>query len=583
MACVATTTETGTAGSSSARDPYGSAQDGGAVALLGTSIDGSALPRVRRRLTPASYGSNPLWGWIAPLVVTLCAGILQFWSITTPHDVTFDETYYAKDAYSLLVKHYAESFVNDPKTDQSEADQLINSGDTKPKDLFVDTPSKVVHPEVGKWMIAFGEWIFGLTPLGWRFSAALTGTLMILVMCRLVRRLTGSTLLGCIAGTLLALDGLHFVMSRFALLDIFLAFWLLCATHCLVADRDWARAKLARTYERSPVMPPGTFGPVRGFLWRPWRIAAGVCFGLAAGTKWTTVFVLVGFVVLVWAWDSGMRRSIGVKFAPLKSLFADMVPATFSILVVALLVYIVSWMGFLTHAQQFEDAFGHDKGQADVVWSSIDDHPTTKLGHVRHDLNILWNYNVEVYKFHTSEFINEATHPFQSNPGGWLVINRPLGIAATSGDDTKIPNCPPHEQCVKQVLAIGTPALWWGGVFALFIGLAYWVSRRDWRFGIPLVGVLTTWLPWLRYDTRPIFFYYGVAIIPFTVICVTLVLGKMLAPAGASYQRRLVGTISVGVFVALVALNFIYFYPILTNQLLTNAQWNDRMWLTHWL
>ena len=51
--------------------------------------------------------------------------------------------------------------------------------------------------------------------------------------------------------------------------------------------------------------------------------------------------------------------------------------------------------------------------------------------------------------------------------------------------------------------------LWWGGVFALFVGLGYWVTRRDWRFGIPIVGVLTTWLPWFRYDDRPIFFYYA--------------------------------------------------------------------------
>jgi dolichyl-phosphate-mannose--protein O-mannosyl transferase len=552
------------------------------VTPLGRTLDGEQLPRLRRRFTPPSYRSSTKWGWIAPLIVTLCAGILHFHNLDTPHDITFDETYYPKDAYSLLVKGYARSFVNDPSTDESEADQLINAGDTKPADLFTDEPSKVVHPEVGKWMIAFGEWVFGLNSFGWRFSSALIGTLMVLVMCRLVRRLTGSTLLGCIAGTLLALDGLVFVMSRIALLDIFLAFWLLCATHCLVADRDWARAKLARRWERSPELGLWDFGPVRGFLFRPWRIAAGLCFGLAAGTKWTTIYVLAGFVLLIWAWDSGMRRSIGVRWAPAKSAIADMVPAFFTLFTVAVLTYIATWMGFLLHAQQFEDAFGHDTDVDNVVWSSIDDHPTNWVGEVRHNLNILWNYNVEVYKFHTGEFINEATHPYQSNPGGWLVINRPLGIASTSGDNTKIANCPEGQQCVKQILAIGTPVLWWGGVFALFVGLAYWVTRRDWRFGIPLVGVLTTWLPWLRYDTRPIFYYYGVAIIPFTVIAVTLVLGKILAPAGATYNRKVVGIVAVATFVAAVGLNFIYFYPIWTNGLLTNQQWNDRMWLTHW-
>ena len=56
----------------------------------------------------------------------------------------------------------------------------------------------VVHPEVGKWLIALGEKAFGMDPFGWRIAAAVVGALMVLVMCRLVRRLTGSTVLGCI-------------------------------------------------------------------------------------------------------------------------------------------------------------------------------------------------------------------------------------------------------------------------------------------------------------------------------------------------------------------------------------------------
>ena len=81
---------------------------------------------------------------------------------------------------------------------------------------------------------------------------------------------------------------------------------------------------------------------------------------------------------------------------------------------------------------------------------------------------------------------------------------------------------------------------------------------------------------------RPIFYYYAVAFVPFTVIAVTLVLGKMLGPANASERRRVFGVLTAGL-VFLVAANFIYFYPILTNGLLTNHQWNNRMWLTHWI
>ena len=581
MARVATTTDLR---GPAARDARGVGRDAsadlaGPGAPLGRTPDGGSLPRARRRLTPLSADGNRLIGWLAPLLVTVLAGLLHFWNLTEPHKITFDETYYAKDAYSLLVKGYASTFVNDGDTDENEADEIVNSGSTE--GIFGDDPSMVVHPEVGKWMIAVGEWLFGLTPLGWRFSAAVTGTLMVLIMCRLVRRLTGSTFLGCVAGVLLALDGLHFVMSRFALLDIFLAFWLLCAVACLVADRDWGRAKMARLADHSE--DSAGFGPVRGLLLRPWRIAAGVCFGLAAGTKWSAIFVLAGFALLMWSWDTGMRRSIGVKSAALKSFVADLLPSAISVLLVGLVVYIVSWMGLLLHAERFEEQFGHANDAKDWTWSSVDDRPDNTAEHVAHDLNILWNYHIEVYKFHTGQYIKDATHPFQSDPAGWLVLNRPLGVAALSGDTKVLPDCPKGESCVRQVLAIGTPVLWWGGVLALVVGATYWLTRRDWRFGIPVVGVLTTWLPWNRYDDRPIFFYYGIAIIPFTVIGVTLVLGKMLGPPDASRRRRLIGVAGSAAFVAAVAVNFVWFYPILSNQLLSNEDWNDRMWLTHWL
>ena len=102
-----------------------------------------------------------------------------------------------------------------------------------------------------------------MDPFGWRIAAAVVGSLMVLVMCRLARRMTGSTALGLVAGLLLSLDGLEFVLSRLALLDIFLAFFILCAVSCLVADRDWYRAKMARLVP-DQVADPASYGPVRG-------------------------------------------------------------------------------------------------------------------------------------------------------------------------------------------------------------------------------------------------------------------------------------------------------------------------------
>ena len=147
------------------------------------------------------------------------------------------------------------------------------------------------------------------------------GTLSILILARVARRMTRSTLLGCLAGLLLALDGLHFVLSRTALLDIFLMFWVLAAFACLVVDRDRARERLVDWYETSPLSAQG---PSLGA--RPWRIAAGVCLGAACAVKWSGVFFLIAFAVMSLMWDMGARRAIGLR-EPYKATFARDVPA----------------------------------------------------------------------------------------------------------------------------------------------------------------------------------------------------------------------------------------------------------------
>ena len=134
----------------------------------------------------------------------------------------------------------------------------------------------MVQPPLGKLVIAVGEWLFGLTTLGWRVAPALFGTLAVLVMCRVARRLTRSTLLGCTAGLLLSLDGLEFVLSRTGILDIFLMFFVLAAFGALVVDRDVSRGRLA---EAMVLAPGDEAGPLLGI--RKWRIAAGMLIGLA--------------------------------------------------------------------------------------------------------------------------------------------------------------------------------------------------------------------------------------------------------------------------------------------------------------
>ena len=538
---------------------------------LSRTADDEAVPLAAERAQGRLPREDRFLGWTCAIGISLLALFLRLWRLGTPHALEFDETYYAKDAWSLLHFGYTREYVD-------KADAKILAGHTT--GIWQDDPSMTVHPEVGKWMIAIGEKAFGMDPFGWRVSAAVAGALMVLVMCRLARRLTGSTLLGCVAGLLLCFDGLQLVLSRLGLLDIFEALFILCAVAACVNDRDWMRRRLA---DRPPAA--GSFGPTLWF--RPWLFVAGISFGLACGTKWGAAIVLAGFGLLVWCWAAGARRSFGVPWALPKSLLVDAPVAFVHLVVVAFVVYVASWTGWLMHAHQFEEHLSntqytqYDGGRQ---WPTATE-PDAEgfVGETWQSLRSLYYYHQDVLTFHT-HFLNDSTHTYQSTPLGWLVLNRPVGVDAQN-------DIPPGEQgcdaaagsdCLRQVLLLGTPVLWWGGVVALLYALFGWVARRDWRYGIVIVGVATTWLPWFRYDDRPIFLFYAINILPFTVLGLTLLIGRLLS-GPVSSRRRTVGTIVAGSFFILVVLNFAWFWPIWTDGLLTHSEWMSRIWFSRWI
>ena len=98
-----------------------------------------------------------------------------------------------------------------------------------------------------------------------------------------------------------------------------------------------------------------------------------------------------------------------------------------------------------------------------------------------------------------------------------------------------------------------------------------------------MVGVLASWLPWIPNDGRPIFSYYAIALLPFTILAIVLCLGTMIGGVRASERRRMWGTAVAGGFVVLVIVNFAWFWPIYTGELITTSQWLDRIWFKRWI
>jgi dolichyl-phosphate-mannose--protein O-mannosyl transferase len=376
------------------------------------------------------------------------------------------------------------------------------------------------------------------------------------------------------------------VLSRLALLDIFVAFFLLCGVHCVVADRDWHRRRLARLVPEQ-ITDNRAWGPVRRLLFRPWLLLGGVCWGLAIGTKWEAVYPLAAFGLLVWLWSAGARRSFGVRWPIVRSAVVDGIPAFVHLVLVAFVVYVATWTGWLIHAHQYEEhlsatQYTHYNGGKD--WPTRTEPDAEGLGEVWQSLRSLWYYHRDVYDFHT-HFLNDSTHTYASKPSGWLLLNRPVGVAAETDIKPGTQGChaPADSDCLRQVLLLGNPTLWWGGVIALVFALVVWVGARDWRFGVPIVGAASTWLPWLMYDDRPIFLFYAVTTLPFVVLALTLTMGKLVGESTAPTTRRTAGVIVAGTFFVLVLLNFAWFWPIWTNQLLTHSEWLDRIWFSRWI
>ena len=407
-------------------------------------------------------------GWGGPLLVTLLAGVLRFWNLGSPKAVIFDETYYAKDAWALVHRGFEVNW------DKNANDLILKVGDQ----VQIPTDAAyVVHPPVGKYVIGLGELMFGFNPFGWRFMTALLGTLAVLMLCRIGRRIFRSTFLGCLAGTLMAVDGLAFVMARTSLLDGVLMFFVLAAFGCLVIDRDRARARLAAALPADAdgrVRPDAHTAETLRLGLRPWRWLAGLMLGLAIGTKWNGLYFLVAFGLMTVLWDVGARKVAGARHPYTTVIKRDLGFAFLATVPVAIFTYVASWTGWILSPTDGTGGYYRNWATADgrsSSWSWL--FPDWWLS--------LWHYEHQVYEFHVGL---SSPHTYQSNPWSWIVVGRPVSYFYESPAPGK-DGCPVDagEKCAREVLALGTPLLWWVAAFAVLYILWRWAFRRDWRAG----------------------------------------------------------------------------------------------------
>lgn len=543
------------------------------------AVSAAPEPATLRQVPPALRRWHPesaLQGWLWTLLVTAVAAGVRFWALGFPQGKSFDELYYATEAQELLRYGY-----------EDNRDYMF-----------------IVHPPLGKWLIALTSWLFGNDAVGWRAAPALAGTISVLIMVRLARRMFRSTVLGVLAGGLLALDGISVVMSRVALLDIFLQTFVLAGFAALVIDRDQMRARLGELYAAGVDMTYGapSLGP------RPWRLVGGVLLGLSFAVKWSGLSFWAGFALLSILWDRGALRSAGVE-QPWRATFRRSVPAgVFSLGLAPLAAYFLSWTGWFVGENSWSRHWG-------------DSHPGTGLfKFLPSGFRSLLDYHHQAYEFHSHLY---DPHAYKANPWSWLVLGRPTSFYAPQN----VIGCG-APSCTREILLIGTPIMYWAFIPAMLWLLWHWATTRDWRAGAVWMAFLAGWGVWLQNTRRTGFLFYMTPLMPFLVLGLTFAVAALLSRAadepvaGGPVPRadvsdgsdvsdvsdvsddpnvvrtvglrewielhgisldRLLRTALVTLWLGAVVADFVWMWPLFTGGMLTNHQWQLRMWFPGWI
>ena len=540
-----------------------------------TTPPASELPLPPRHPRWADRLTTPAAGWVATAIATILAAVIRLPGLDNVRTLIFDETYYVKDAWSLLTLGYEGTWAKD-------VDAAFAAGDVSGLSTVGGYP---VHPPTGKWLIALGMKIFGQAdPVGWRIAAAICGIITVFLLCRLAQNLFRTPALTLLAGLFLATDGMAIVMSRTSILDGFLTMFALAAFLCVVKDQETSRPRLLaklrewdglgaprqgwsdlRTYLTRQDRRPFAIGPNAGN--RPWLLAAGVLAGLSCSVKWSGIYALAFLGLFVALREVTCRWRAGHPSPIRGALLADIWWAFILMVPTAILTYIASWFGWFAHPA----AHGHGRSGIPGFAGSLAD---------------LWLYHKEMWTFHNGL---STPHTYQSSPYTWLAQYRATSFHWANGPE--VTGCA-SGTCATDIVALGNPLLWWIGIGALIVVLWATVRYRNWRTGVITLGYIALYVPWLAYAHRTIFTFYTVAFAPFVALAVAWLIAILAGwvtadgqPLTAPLPRRteLTGWALAAVLTIMILACAAYFMPLWRADVVDYSFWRAHMWLPSWI
>lgn len=252
---------------------------------------------------------------------------------------------------------------------------------------------------------------------------------------------------------------------------------------------------------------------------------SGLCFGLGAASKWTTIFAGVGIAV-VWLLYRIARGAELYKVGRYREHRRELIEnilqcILFFVLIPAAIYYLSYW------------AYGTARGlSGDFSMLLSRDYAEIVL----ENQSFMLNYHEGV----------TATHPYSSRWYQWIVNGRPILYYLESLPDN-------YKSAFGAFL---NPMVCWGGLLAI-ISMGWRTVRfKDGKALFILIGYLSCLLPWV-FIKRVVFEYHYFPCLIFLVLALCHVFNSFRL-RDINWKPKVYG------FVALSLLLFLAFYPVLS-------------------
>ena len=337
------------------------------------------------------------------------------------------------------------------------------------------------HPPLSKLLFALSIQIFGDNSLGWRFFPVIFSVISVVVVYLLAKKLFDSKKIAALAAILFSLDFGWFTTSRLAIPETIFASLVLFSSYFLIC---FFKEKDSKNQTANLVL-------------------GAAFFGLSLATKWSALFALPIFMVL-----------LGYKFRKQAKV---MVIALLVFLTTSAVVYIAIF-GFYLQKHSPADLLTLHKKMINYHTRTVDEivsQDKTLQRQERQNKALFWPLN------------GISSYRFEKN-----------------GDS------------VKGVVFFYSPLVLWGALVAVLTFFVRTVRKKEFSVEKLFLAAafLMFWLPFV-FSPRIVYPYYWLAGVPFGAI----LFAKFLTEKNKKSNQVILG------FTITAMLLFTFYYPILSN------------------